>query len=33
VAIGWGMVAGESITAIQIAGMVVILFGVRMANK
>ena len=33
VAIGWGIVAGESITAIQIAGMVVILFGVRLANK
>lgn len=33
VAIGWGLVAGESITAIQIAGMAVILFGVRMANK
>ena len=33
VAIGWGFVAGESITAIQIMGMVVILAGVRLANK
>ncbi|MFN5423630.1 MAG: DMT family transporter [bacterium] len=33
VAIGWGLFAGESITAIQIAGMAVILLGVRLANK
>ena len=33
VAIGWGVLSGESITAIQIAGMGVILLGVRLANK
>lgn len=33
VALGWGLVAGESITAVQIAGMAVILTGVRLANK
>lgn len=33
VAIGWGILAGESITAVQISGMVVILLGVRLANK
>jgi drug/metabolite transporter (DMT)-like permease len=33
VAIGWGLIYGEQITAIQIAGMVVILIGVRLANK
>jgi drug/metabolite transporter (DMT)-like permease len=33
VAIGWGFVAGETITTIQILGMVVILAGVRLANK
>lgn len=33
VAIGWGVFAGESITALQIAGMAVILLGVRLANK
>ena len=33
VAIGWGVLAGESITAIQVTGMLVILLGVRLANK
>jgi drug/metabolite transporter (DMT)-like permease len=33
VAMGWGFVAGETITAVQIMGMVVILAGVRLANK
>jgi drug/metabolite transporter (DMT)-like permease len=33
VALGWGFVAGETITAVQIMGMVVILAGVRLANK
>ncbi len=33
VAIGWGVLEGESITVIQMAGMVVILLGVRLANK
>ncbi len=33
VAIGWGFVAGETITTMQIMGMVVILAGVRLANK
>ena len=33
VAIFWGIIYGETITSIQIAGMVVILIGVRLANK
>ena len=33
VAIGWGALIGESMTVFQIAGMAVILIGVRMANK
>ncbi len=33
VAIGWGLTAGESITAIQLLGMVVILIGVRITNR
>jgi drug/metabolite transporter (DMT)-like permease len=33
VALGWGMLSGETVTAIQIAGMFVILSGVRLANK
>jgi drug/metabolite transporter (DMT)-like permease len=33
VAIFWGVVAGESVTALQFAGMLVILAGVRLANK
>ncbi len=33
VALGWGFVAGETITTLQILGMVVILAGVRLANK
>jgi len=33
VALGWGFVAGETITGLQVAGMAVILAGVRLANK
>ena len=33
VAIFWGVLAGEAITAIQLSGMVVILAGVRIVNK
>ncbi len=33
VAIFWGILAGESFTAIQLAGLVVILIGVRVVNK
>ncbi len=33
VALGWGFVSGETITGLQVAGMVVILAGVRLANK
>ena len=33
VAIFWGILSGETITTIQIAGMVVILVGVRVANR
>lgn len=33
VALGWGIAAGETITVIQLSGMVVILAGVRLANK
>ena len=33
VAIFWGVIAGEAVTAIQVAGMVVILVGVRIINK
>lgn len=33
VALGWGFVAGETITGLQVAGMVIILAGVRLANK
>lgn len=33
VAIGWGLTAGETVTAIQWLGMSVILIGVRIANR
>lgn len=33
VALGWGIYFGETITSLQIIGMVVILAGVRLANK
>jgi len=33
VALGWGFVAGETITGLQVAGMAVILAGVKLANK
>lgn len=33
VAIGWGLVYGEQITLLQILGMVIILIGVRLANR
>lgn len=33
VAIFWGLVAGESVTTLQFAGMLIILVGVRLANK
>lgn len=33
VAIGWGLIYGEQISLIQVAGMSVILIGVRLANK
>ena len=32
VAIGWGLLTGETITLLQIIGMAVILLGVRLAN-
>ena len=32
VAIGWGLLTGETITVLQIIGMAVILLGVRLAN-
>ena len=32
VAIGWGLLTGETITAMQLAGMAIILLGVRLAN-
>ncbi|MFN5375388.1 MAG: DMT family transporter [Chitinophagaceae bacterium] len=33
VALGWGIYFGETITSLQLIGMVVILAGVRLANK
>jgi drug/metabolite transporter (DMT)-like permease len=33
VALGWGIYFGEVVTAIQLAGMAIILIGVRLANK
>ncbi len=33
VALGWGIYAGEIVTAVQLAGMAIILVGVRLANK
>ena len=32
VAIGWGLITGETITVTQMAGMLIILIGVRLAN-
>jgi drug/metabolite transporter (DMT)-like permease len=33
VALGWGIYAGEIVTAVQLVGMAIILVGVRLANK
>ncbi len=33
VAVGWGLLAGETITALQIGGLLIILSGVYIANK
>jgi drug/metabolite transporter (DMT)-like permease len=32
VAIAWGISTGETITSMQVAGMIIILLGVKLAN-